>query len=122
MERAIRESDWKLFREFQPLALDRFCQRVLAEVSRVSADAGRSNHERYLAVFKLLQRRDEELAEAFDDPRRSTAVVQLARIRFQELLSEEEFARFSPEARAAVQSLLEIWQAEPPAAADRPRD
>lgn len=30
MEREIRESDWKLFRQLRPLALDRFCQRVLA--------------------------------------------------------------------------------------------
>ena len=122
MERDIRESDWKLFRELRPLALDRFCQRVLAEVSRRGTDASMSNHERYLAVFELLRRRDEELADAFNDPRRSTAVLQLARIRFQELLSEEEFGRFSPETRAAVQGFLEIWRAEQVAAADRPRD
>ena len=102
MERAIRESDWKLFRKLQPLALDRFCQRVLAEVSRLGADDAMSNHERYLAVFRLLGRRAKELADAFNDTRRSTAVVQLARIQFQDLLSEEEFARFGPETRAAV--------------------
>jgi hypothetical protein len=122
MERAIRESDWKLFRELQPLAIERFCQRVLAEVSRLGADAGRSNQERYLAVYKLLRQRDDELADAFNGPRRSTAVLQLARVRFQELLSEEEFARFSPETRAHVQSLLEFWRTEESAAADRPHE
>jgi hypothetical protein len=111
MERRFPESDWKLFRKLQLLALDRFCQRVLAEISRHVADAGKSSHERYLAVFKLLQRRDEELADAFNDPRRSTALVQLARIRFRELLTDEEFAGFSPETRASVQALLEIWRA-----------
>jgi len=111
MERGINEPDWRLFRQLQPLALDRFCQRVLAEVSGLAADTGKSSHERYLAVFKLLQRRDEELADAFTDPRRSTALVQLARIRSQELLTEEEFARFSPETRASVQVFLEIWRA-----------
>src|SRR5258707_13944135 len=50
----------------QPLALDRFCQRVLAEVGRLAGDADKSNHQRYLAVFRLLQRRDEELANAFN--------------------------------------------------------
>src|SRR4051794_4245278 len=96
----IHESDWKLFRRLQPLALDRFCQHVLAEISRIAADIKRSNHNRYLAVFKLLHQRNEELAEAFDNPRRSTALVQMARIQLQKLLTEEEFARFSPEARA----------------------
>jgi hypothetical protein len=110
MERGIHESDWKLFRRLQPLALDRFCQRVLADVTRLAADSDTSNHERYLAVFRLLQRRDKELADAFNDPRRSTALIQLARIRFQELLTEEEFTCFSPETRASVQVLLEMWR------------
>ena len=110
MERGIHESDWKLFRRLQPLALDRFCQRVLADVTRLAADRDTSNHERYLAVFKLLQRRDAELADAFNHPRRSTALIQLARIRFQELLTEDEFMRFSPETRASVQVLLEMWR------------
>ncbi len=110
MERAIPEADWKIFRQLQPLALDRFCQRVLAEVGRLAADADKSPHERYLAVYKLLQRRDEELADAFNNPRRSTALVQLARIRFHELLSVEEFARCSPETRASVELFLEMWR------------
>ena len=111
MERRILESDWKLFRQLRLLALDRFCQRVLAEVSRLAADAGKSSHERYLAVFKLLQRRDEELADAFNDPRRSTMLVPLARIRFRELLTDDEFAGFSPDTRASVQMFLEMWRA-----------
>jgi hypothetical protein len=110
MERGILEADWKLFRQLQPLALDRFCQRVLAEVTRIAADSNTSNHDRYLAVFKLLQRRDEELADAFNARRRSTAVVQLARIQFQGLLTEAEFSRFSPETRASVQVYLEMWR------------
>jgi hypothetical protein len=111
MERGFSESDWKLFRQLQPLALDRFCQRVLAEVARLAADTGRSSHERYLALFKLLQRQDEKLADAFNNPRRSTALAQLARIRAEGLLTEEEFARFSAEGRASVQLFLDMWRA-----------
>ena len=110
MERGIPEADWKVFRQVRPVALDRFCTRVLAEVAEVRADAGKSNHERYLAIFKLLQRRDKELADAFNDFRRSTAVVQLARIQSLELLTEEEFGRFSAETRSAVQMILEMWR------------
>ena len=107
MERAFPEPDWKLFRRLQPVALERFCQRVLDELARVAADPRTSSHERYLAAYRLLRRRDEELAEAFNDSRRSTALVQLARIRAGELLTEEEFARFSPETRASVQAFLD---------------
>src|SRR5262249_52505141 len=113
MDRGIQEADWKVFRQLRPLALDRFCQRVLAEVGRLAANTDKSHHERYLALFKLLKRRDEELADAFNDSRRSTAVLQVARVQFLELLTAEEFARLSPETRASVESLLEMWRGEP---------
>jgi hypothetical protein len=60
----------------------------------------------YLAVFQLIQRRDCKLANTFDDLRRSTALRQLALIQSHELLSEEEFGRFSVEKRGAVESRL----------------
>ena len=106
MTREISESDWKIFRQLHPIALERFCERVLSEIGPLTSETGKSAHERYLAVFKLLQRRDKELAEAFDDLRRSSAWYQLAVIRARGLLTEEEFARFSPETRGAVQVML----------------
>jgi len=41
----IPERDWKVFRELRALALERFCQRVLAEVAGVSGDESHSFHE-----------------------------------------------------------------------------
>jgi hypothetical protein len=82
--------------------------RALAEVNELIAKDG-SNHERYLATFRMLRERDKELADAFNDMRRSTAILLLARIEHHKLLTDEEFARFSPETRASVQTLLEIW-------------
>src|SRR5688572_13632324 len=105
MERGIRESDWKLFRELRAVALDRFCHRTLAELGRLANDSTKSHHERYLTVFELLRRRDRELADVFDNPGRSTALLQLALIQSRDLLSKEEFARFSPETRASVEGL-----------------
>ena len=102
MAREISEKDWKLFRRLHPLALERFCERVLSEVGRLTADSGKGAHERYVTIFKLLQRRDKELAETFDVLRRSTAWQQLAAMRFRKLVTEEEFARFSPETREVV--------------------
>jgi hypothetical protein len=106
--RAISEPDWKLFRKLRALALERFCERALSEVSRLASEAGKGAHERYREVFQLLLRRDKELAEAFNAFRRSTAWRQLAVIRAHGLLTDEEFARFSPETRAAVQ----VWLGE----------
>ena len=98
----IKESDWKIFRQLRTLALERFCDRVLSEIESIASDAEKGSHERYLAVYRRIARRDKELADAFNNPRRSAALLQLARIMFMELLTEEEFARFSPETREAV--------------------
>ena len=64
----IIESDWRILRELKPIALERFCERALSEVIR------RIGHSKgaapaYLAIFKLIGRRDDELAHAFDDLR-----------------------------------------------------
>jgi hypothetical protein len=63
-------------------------------------------HQRYLAIFAVLQRRDKEIAQAFNDLRRSTALTQLATIYSHGLLTEEEFLRFSPETRSIIELLL----------------
>jgi hypothetical protein len=95
----ILEADWKRFRELRAVALDRFCQRTLDELGRLATDTRRTSHERYLAVFSLIHQRDKELADAFNDPRRSTALIQLGRLCSMGLLSDEEFDLFSPETR-----------------------
>jgi hypothetical protein len=79
--REIKESDWKLLRRVHPLALERFCERVLAEIDRVLHDGATSRHARYLQIFGILQQRNREMARLFDNPRRSVALVMLAQIR-----------------------------------------
>jgi hypothetical protein len=101
--RQISESDWKKFRQLHPLALERFCERVLSEVGPLAAASGKNAHERYLAVYQLIHKRNKELAQAFDDFRRSTALHQLALLRSWGLVTDEEFARFSFETQNVVQ-------------------
>ena len=56
-----------------------------------------------LKVFALIQDRDKTISDAFDDPRRSNALILLANIKHEGLLTAAEFAQFSPEARQAVE-------------------
>jgi hypothetical protein len=102
----IKEPDWKVLRRVHPLALERFCERVLAEIDRVLRNGAPSPHARYLQIFRILQQRDREMARLFDNPRRSHALTMLAQIRSQGLLTEDEFSSLSPETRATIQMLL----------------
>src|SRR5258708_18066826 len=102
----IKDHDWKLLRRVHQLALERFCERILAEIDRVLRDGATNHHARYLQIFTILQQRDPEMARLFDNPRRSHALTMLAQIRSQWLLTEDEFSSLSPETRGAIQMLL----------------
>ena len=104
--RTIAEADWKVLRRLHPLALERFCERVLAEIERVTHLSAQSAHQRYLDLFKTMEQRDREIASIFDDPKRSNALTMLARMRSEGLLMEDEFSSLSPETRGAIQLLL----------------
>jgi DNA-binding XRE family transcriptional regulator len=105
MPRHVSESDWRTFRDLREAALDRFCRRVLEEVQLLSQEASRSSHERYLDVYRLMRARDKELAHAFDDPRRSRMLWQLAAIHRHGLLESAELARLSQATREAIELL-----------------
>ena len=102
------ERDWRVFRELQTVALDRFCKRTLDEAEAVMLDRSGSNHERYLAVYSLLQDRNEELARAFDDPRRSRMIQQLMVMHSLHVLKPDDLARFTPQTPATVEGLAEV--------------
>ncbi len=95
MDHGFPESDWKVFRALYPGALDRFSKSVLDELKSISGDFGRTHHERYLAIYVLLQKRDKQLARLFDNPRRSQMLRQLDAIWSYGLLNREELDRFS---------------------------
>jgi len=102
----ISEPDWKIFKPVRQQALERFCERVLAEAERIRADTSKSHHERYVATYQLLKERDKELVQAFDHLRRSTAVMQLATFRSEGLITGEEYMRFSTPTREIIDGFL----------------
>jgi len=104
--RTIAEADWKVLRRVHPLALERYCDRVLAEIERVTHNSAQSTHQRYLDIFKIIEERDREMASIFNDPKRSNALTMLARIRSDGLLTQDEFSGLSPETRSAIELLL----------------
>lgn len=105
MRHECPESDWKLFSRLREVALERFCKRVLDEVRRCALDTERSYHQRYLKLFRWLRERDDELGNAFNNPRRSHMLWQLAAIYAYGLLEPDEFARFTSQTRERIQVL-----------------
>src|SRR3954467_10049675 len=103
MSSDIPEADWRRFKEVHTKLLERYCSRILDEVVAASQSSDCSAHERYLKVYKLLRNRDKQMANAFNDFRRSTAIMQLVIMRRMKLLTDEELALFSEQTRARIE-------------------
>lgn len=103
----IKESDWKVFRRLHAVALERYCQRILEEVKLATA-CNDSYHDCYLRVYRLIQDRDKTMARAFDDLRRSTALMRLVNIINEGLLTDEELKQFSQELQSQIDAIKSI--------------
>ena len=62
-----------------------------------------SSHQRYLDLYTLINKRDDDIAKGFNDFRRSMALLQMGVIHTMGLWSNEELHRFSPEALQILQ-------------------
>lgn len=101
----IKEADWKTLRQLHPVALDRYCQRILEEIARLGNSAGKSAHQRYIDVYRLVESRDKELERVFSGYSRSRALHEILALREHGLLTEQEYWRFSEETRGLVDTL-----------------
>lgn len=111
MSRSIPESDWKKFKIIHAALLEHFSQQTIVKI-RALLDGPGSNHERYLKLWKLIERRDRQLARAFDDFRRSTALQQLGIMRGAGLLQDDDLAQFSEETQQVVETLASYYKGE----------
>ncbi|MDA8205306.1 MAG: hypothetical protein M0Z36_04495 [Thermaerobacter sp.] len=96
-EMGIPEPDWRVFKEIRAVALDRFSRRILNECRTLCDDDAVSAHEHYLKLYELIHKRDEEMGQAFDDLRRSTAIYCLMTMWQLGLVTQAELNRFSPD-------------------------
>ena len=104
----IKESDWKTFKELLGIAQERFCQRTLSDIVRIIDTSTQTPYERFFEISDLLRGRNKELAESLSELRRSTAIYQLLAMKRLDLVTEEEFARFSEETQNRINALLEL--------------
>ena len=100
-QRQIPEADWKLWRRLRERALERYCQTALNEFAEFKDGEG-SAHQRYLKLYQLVQRRDQELGEIFDGPKRSNAFFQITFAVQAGLVSPDELALLSEETRSVI--------------------
>jgi len=97
MNDRIKESDWNIFKELRPLALHRYCQRVMGDVDKIIHETEGDAHERYIEMYKIVRDGEKKLAHMFDGFSRSKVLDQLVMNYGNDLLNEEEIALLSDE-------------------------
>lgn len=73
----ISESDWKKFKKLKVKALDKLCGQALRDCKAAINEQERSNHEKYLRLYELIQNHDERIARIFNGHARSKAGFEL---------------------------------------------
>ena len=106
--RMIPESDWRVLRGVHRRALDRYCTHVLEESAEIIQMGDTSPHDRYLQLYRFLKERDRNLATAFDDLRRSTALQRLAAMILLDVVTDQEINQFTAATREAAIALADI--------------
>lgn len=103
----MKESEWKKFRRLRETCLERFCERVLKEAERICNSDNQSAHERYGVLYGLMRNRDKELANAFDNPGRSNAFIQLVLMWKLQLIEDSELDEFEDETKNAIRAIVD---------------
>jgi len=107
-ESAMNESDWKLYCVLRPVAHERMCVRIMADVEKTVLDKNLSPYERIEASEELLQAGQKELYWAFGVFRfsRHEARSHLLGLCARELVTAEELTGFSEETREWIKHCL----------------
>jgi hypothetical protein len=108
MSPGIPESDWSQLKEVRRALLERYCSRVLSEIGDLAASRDGTAHERYLRAYKLIEHHDSEIVRAFNDMRRSNAIMQLGIMRRMSLLTDEDLSVFSEHTRTRVLGMASL--------------
>jgi len=106
----IPEKDWKKIRSMQNGALELACQRILDSLSETISSEDKCAHERYLELWKIIKVEDKKIANMFDNLRRSTAILQLAQWKTNDLITDQDLDSISPETKKKIDILVESHQ------------
>jgi len=91
-------------------ALDLACQRTLDSLSEIISSEDKSAHERYLQLWKTMKAADKNIARMFNNLKRSSAILQLAQWKLNDLITDRDLDSFSPDTLKSVNILIESWQ------------
>ena len=109
MSRSIPERDWKQLRNLKPELLDTLCERIHIQAESIIKSTVKSEHEKYLDLFKHIQDSDDVVARCFNDWRRSNISMKIGQLIAEDLLTDEHIQNLTAETK----EIIESWRSFP---------
>lgn len=103
----IPERDWKHLRSIEKELLAELCGRINRKALEILQTQEVGEYERYLLLYRHIEKSDKIVADCFNDWRRSTIMLKLLLLRKHKLLSAEITAKLSEETRERLGNWLE---------------
>ncbi len=112
----IPEHEWRKIRDMKPAVLDRVCKGILDALrARIVISSNEQiHHKQYLNVYKWLHDQDKEIANGFNDLKRSNAYYLLSYWVRNQWITLQEFNRLGEDTKAKVLLLADLDQYTPP--------
>lgn len=101
----IPESNWKKIRAIKDKKLNALCADILDEINQEIMDKEDKNHKAYLKVWDIVNTKDKDIADMFNDIRRSNAVFKLALWYKNGYLTEKELNEFTQETQSTINAI-----------------
>ncbi len=96
----IPEKDWKHLFSLKDILVDRFCEQTLSQIAKIiNSTSSKREHEKYLKIYRYIEKRDYILGDDLSDFRRSNAIYKIFGIRRLGLFTDDEFEQFSDEVK-----------------------
>jgi len=102
MNRDFPERDWKYLSKIKPDMLNALCLRIRKRVEGIINAPDKTEHEKYLGLYRYIQNSDDLVALCFNDWRRSTIEMKLWPLLRHGLLEREHIQNLSYETQALV--------------------
>ncbi|MEJ2689818.1 MAG: hypothetical protein P8130_07690 [Deltaproteobacteria bacterium] len=109
MSRKIPERDWKYLRKIQPEMLDALCARINRHAIQLLQSTEKTEHEKYLELYRHVNDSDQIVADCFNDWRRSNIWLKILALRRHGLLTDEHVSQLSKEGSELVEG-LDSWK------------
>jgi hypothetical protein len=102
----ILERDWKYLGSIKDELLNEICSRILAKAAKIAAGAEKDQpHQRYLTLYRYIEKSDSIVGDCFNDWRRSTISNKILSLRHHHLLTDEHVKHMSENAQDWLQML-----------------